>query len=725
MAVDDFGVAMSVDSSHPEQTPTREVVLIIARGSTGEKLSEHVAQNIGNQAEVVSVKSAKSAKSWLTKATSAEASGDDPTTSPIQVGLVIHLADEANSDRVMRELIELPGASNAKYLLVTDRAEHSDLSWIIDQDRLLGVLVLPWTPSRLTRILNSYLKRREEKVDWYRSHQTEFPAPRSKAAQSLEQKPPITPEKVESRLLENLALSPDDAMAELVEEIEKVIGPRPRIHVPPGVRITHEGDEMHSIMLVLHGRVSMTAQTRVGEVVLHHASTGPVIGLLSLADQRRSFATARTTTDCVLVHLTTQQLDFALEESPRVGVALTAVSIRVLSMRLRRSQNLIVEKFELAAQLNEEREHLAEALTALENARTQLIAQARFATLGELSAGIAHELNNPIAAMSRAGDHLYQEIMRLIKTHPRKNLLVSAINNALTAPRGSAAAQRAWRREVEQVVKDRDLARRLVSAGIRDKASAKAARKHVELVEIAAGIGNSLRNLQQGGEHVVSLVESLRAHARPETVEKMDVDVVASLERAVRLTGHRLQDVKVTWKVTDDIPTVLAHPASLAQVWTNQLVNAADATAETEDDPQIRLVVRTVGTRGKDLAVQVKIIDNGPGIAPEILDRIFQPQFTTKYGTVRYGLGMGLGISRRIVENLGGTLIATSKPGKTAFITTLPVDPGARIKEASSPVPAQSATVEPDTSPFGNRLPLPHETGMFAAIKPDHIEEKD
>lgn len=669
----------SVDTGVVEAAAERLVVLVVANGPRAQEVYDDVASVIDEhevEAEMVLVKNADQAVRWMRTAPVQEDLPEHLEDAPLDVSLVVHLAGDDRGDDLLQQVASTKGGENAQYFLVTDRSEHDDMSWIIDQDRLVGILSLPLSEFRLEKIVRYHLKRHYEDVDWYRRRRKVQPATGSKEARAQPQKPPVTPETVKSRLLENLSMSTNDAVASLVEAIEQIIGPRPRIHVPPGVRITHEDDEMHAVMLVLRGAVSMTVESRAGEVILHHASTGPVVGLLSLADRKRSFVTARTTTECVVVHLSTQQLDRALERSPEVGAALTAVSIRVLSTRLRRAQRLHVEKYELAAELDREREHLAEALTALENARTQLIAQARFATLGELSAGIAHELNNPIGAMSRAGEHLQADVERLIQTHPRRDVLMAAIENARTARRGSAAEQRVWRREVESVIKDPDLARRLVAAGVRDKASAKAARKHVDLVEIAAGIGTSLRNLQQGGEHVAGLVDSLRSHARPDATELVEVDVVASLEQAVRLTGHRLNDIEVNIEAAPDLPIVAGHPGRFGQVWTNLLVNAADAMVDTPE-PSILIRVNTIGTPGTDEAVRVEVIDNGPGISEENQEHIFQPRFTTKHGTVRYGLGMGLGISRRIIEDLGGTLDAESVPGQTTFITVLPVEPPA------------------------------------------------
>ena len=723
--------------------PVRHVVLAVGAGPRFADLLAEVEPTLADVCEVVALADGPAVQRWMREAGNDEAAALD-------VSLVVHLAGEERSNDLMRLVTDLPGGEKARLLLITDRAEHNDLAWVVDNDRLDGVVADPWTQGRLSGLLRAHVRRRQDDIDWYaRAGRTESLPPRHEDAE----RPPVTQVQVRSALLRTLAMSTDDVIEELITSLEAVLGPRPRLHLPPGVRIIHEDDEIHAVLLMLKGRVSMTVESRAGEVVLHHASTGPVIGLLSLSDRERAFVTARTTTEAEVVHLSIEQLDRALRESPEVGAALTAVSIRVLSARLRRAQALHVEKFELATELDEERAHLAEALAALERARTQLIAQARFATLGELSAGIAHELNNPIAAMSRAADHLQEDVARLVRTHPEADLLTSAIAAAAEAAPSSTRDQRAWRREVESVVGDREVARRLVAAGIHDRRTAKRfvgrgadTARTIELLEIASGIGASVRNLRLAGSHVTGLVTSLRAQARPDAARPVATDINQSLRDALRLTGHRLRDVSVEWDLAQGLPEILAHPGSLGQVWTNLVVNAVDAmTAPTDgaggatgtadaagagtadeaaagapvaaDDRaadlapdraaapvppshqgRLRITTRTGPDEAADPArpgadtrtVQVTITDNGPGIDPENLERIFQPQFTTKHGQVRYGLGMGLGITRKIVEDHGGTITVDSsraEPSRTAFTVVLPV---------AGPPPEHAA---PDTDP--------------------------
>src|SRR5699024_2331157 len=124
----------------------------------------------------------------------------------------------------------------------------------------------------------------------------------------------------------------------------------------------------------LRGRVALTVRSGAGEVVLHHASTGPLVGLMALTEMQDSAVTARTTTDCELVSLTLEQLDRALTLDPRIGTMLMALSMRALTRRLRRSEELHLKNALLSAQLREANEEL-------QAARAGLVEQARLATL--------------------------------------------------------------------------------------------------------------------------------------------------------------------------------------------------------------------------------------------------------------------------------------------------------------------------------------------------------
>ena len=145
------------------------------------------------------------------------------------------------------------------------------------------------------------------------------------------------------------------------------------------------------------------------------------------------------------------------------------------------------------------------------------------------------------------------------------------------------------------------------------------------------------------------------------------MDLHAGLDNTLTILGHKLKGMVLTREYDPDLPRICGHGGALNQVWTKLLDNAIDATAGRG-----RITVRTA--REGECAL-VEIVDDGPGVPPEIQSRIFEPFFTTK--GVGQGTGLGLDISYRIVvREHGGDLRVESVPGRTAFQVRLPLDGG-------------------------------------------------
>ena len=218
---------------------------------------------------------------------------------------------------------------------------------------------------------------------------------------------------------------------------------------------------------------------------------------------------------------------------------------------------------------------------------------------------------------------------------------------------------------------DRRLADRIVDLGTTDVDEARrlARLDDDELARLEAGarLGRSLKTLDSAAERVQSLVGSLRAYSRGDDGRGPlidDVDVAAGIDDAIRLLSHRMAEVDLR-REYQPTPGVTARPGELQQVWTNVLANALDAM----DDRGSLTVL--VGPGGNE-TVSTRIIDDGPGIAPELNERIFAPRFTTKNGRVQFGLGLGLSISRQIIDDHGGSISVDSRPGRTEFRIELP-----------------------------------------------------
>ncbi|WP_172120651.1 ATP-binding protein [Actinomyces faecalis] len=645
----------------------RLVVAVVSPASLGSQAAHEVEAAVRGVAQVVRV---RSLAELFARA------NPDHADSLGTVALIIATDEVGSLDDVAAAVDHYPAVASARLVLLTERSELTDVGRAIDEDLVQEVVAVPWTPGAIGGRAAAQTQR------WMRDHRPDDPR-RCRLGPDGDQGA-----SVRSPMLEALGQSTDRLTMAFIEACEQVLGPRPRLHLEPGVRLTHQGQPVDGVYIVISGAVALTRHTRVGEVTLHHATTGRIVGLVSLASHGRAFVTATTTTDVELILLSIEQLDRALRENPATEQNLAALIISSLTKRLSRSEILQVEKIELAAAVESERAQTAQALEALEQARLELLAQERFATLGELAAGVAHELNNPVAALERASDHLQEDLTTLMATHPDGDLIARTVEAARTRPASSTRAERAARRSLEAVVADHDLARQLVVLGMGadtdpEQVRALAAQPaRLETALTAASIGRQGRNMALATERIRGLVSSLSTYMRPEGEMEQDVDVCEVLEDSLRLTAHRLGGVAVE-REYGELPTVPGRAGELAQVWTNILSNAADALAGAEMEareagrsfePRVRVGAHLEpGDTTQPARVRVDVEDNGPGIASDVLPRIFEPRFTTRHGQVRFGMGLGMGLAKSVVDAHGGTIAVRSRPGSTCVSVTLPV----------------------------------------------------
>jgi two-component system, NtrC family, sensor kinase len=673
----------------PSTSPSSPVRLLVPVLGSGPVASRVVSELQGHLPEVRTLPGSD------VSTVSAALDPDDVVPLVFVVADVADVAGVAGAAApVLDDLADHPLLADATVLVVTDRPTHDDLSSAVDRGRLAGLVAATWRTGLLAPHARSHIAR------WLRRRDDETPTSWAATAQLIG--PEWSPA---SDLLQDLELDDHTIAARLTSALDDALGPRPRLQLRAGTRLTRQDAEVNGVFVVLSGAVALDRVTAVGEVRLHHRSTGPVVGLLSLAQQRRAFFTSRATTDVEALHLTIEQLDVALEESPAVAAALAAGAVRALAARLRRSEQLQVEKRQLNLELEEERRRLSDAYAALEAARLELVEQARFATLGELAAGVAHELNNPVAALTRAASFVAEDVAALLGSHPEAQLVHEVLESARTRPPSRPADERAARRALTAALGDEALARRLAAAGVTDPDRARAllasrgasegsaasgaprgsggsrasggsgpgsrasepsgrGEERLALVERAAGLGTAVRNLELASARIAELVDSLRSYARPDGATAQEVDLHTVLEDTLRLVAHRLEHLEVV-RDYGELPAVQGHPGQLGQVWTNLLVNAAEAVG---DAGRLEIVTETVGDH-----VRVTIVDDGPGVPAAEVPYLFEPRFTTKDGTVRYGLGLGLPIARRIVEGHGGVITIDSKPGRTVATVDLPI----------------------------------------------------
>ncbi len=460
----------------------------------------------------------------------------------------------------------------------------------------------------------------------------------------------------------------------MIDAFERVLEHPVRKQFPAGAILLREGDALERIFIRLSGGVSLIRQVAGQDLVFHTHTVGRIIGLMSLSDRHRALFTCRADTPVEVIEITIHALDDALQRSPELSIHFTTVLLRSLATRNRRAAELRLEVLELNHALSRERDQLAATLEQLKGAHLRLVETEKMATLGQLTAGLAHELNNPVAAIIRAADYLEEDILALSAAPGHDTALPMVLRRARDAAPLSTREIRARRAAWMPIVNDAALATRLTDFGFQTRAEAEAelgplerpeARQRLAELEHYHRIGGALRNMHTCAERIAALVATLRSYSRAGTAMQDGIDVRKELDDTLSLFGHALRELDVQ-RDYQDVPPIMGTPGELNQIWTNLIDNAIQAM---EGKGTLRLST----TRWDADHIEVAVIDSGRGIPPENRTRIFDMHFTTKAGRVEFGIGLGLAICRRIADRHGGAIEVESRPGHTAFRVRLPI----------------------------------------------------
>ena len=290
----------------------------------------------------------------------------------------------------------------------------------------------------------------------------------------------------------------------------------------------------------------------------------------------------------------------------------------------------------LETRVEERTRELSDALQKLKESEAMLIQSEKMSSLGRMVAGIAHEVNTPLAYV-----------------------------------KASLEAARGWMENDNKLAAETHTLLELIAAESPDPAKLEATFSSVQGIlddirkrEVHEQMGKALGDGLYGIGQISEIVSNLKNFSRLDRSKASNYDLRVGLESTLRIAHDVLKNREVR-KDFKPIPPVPCSPSQINQVFLNLISNAAQATG---DDG---LIILSTGTSGED-EVWVDVIDNGQGIPPEVLPKIFDPFFTTK--EVGKGTGLGLAICYKIVQNHGGRLEVESTPGVgTRFRVTLPV----------------------------------------------------
>lgn len=442
---------------------------------------------------------------------------------------------------------------------------------------------------------------------------------------------------------------PDADLARICELVEVV-------RLPQGTELFTEGSPGDHAYVIKEGQIEIYKYSGGRNVQLAIRKSGEVIGEISLLEASPRSASGKALTDSVLLAISHQQLDRLLDTSPSAARTM----LHTITSRLR-STEIMLQQSEKMAQL------------------------------GTLTAGIAHELNNPAAAARRGSEQLIQEISRLqqvqlkLNAEPLELEQVKALGNLDAFARDRAAqpaeldslARNDLEADLEDWLDNKDLengwelAPQLASLGYRISELEQLAGKFptsrlavvIEWLVITYSIYSLLEEIGQGAGRISEIVKALKSYSYLDQAPVQSVDVREGLDNTLVMLRSKLKaGVSVKREYQADLPKVQAYASELNQVWTNIIDNAVDAM-----DGKGEITIRA---HSQDSWVIVEIEDTGPGIPEEIRSRIFSPFFTTK--PLGKGTGLGLNISYNIIRKHNSEIKVFSRPGRTRFEIWLP-----------------------------------------------------
>jgi len=454
-------------------------------------------------------------------------------------------------------------------------------------------------------------------------------------------------------------LSQFPTFADLPEDqIDWFLAQSQEIYVKAGDIYARQGDPADAMFVMLDGQFQWRGEL-AGETIVMASKVGDVTGALPYSRMKQFTVTGRAITDGRVLRFPASLFPELIQHMPELAKRL----VGLMSDRIRE-----------ATRFEQQRDRLA--------------------ALGKLSAGLAHELNNPASAAKRATSQLRDMLKRIkdasheLGRHELTAAQKAEIENLEASITGSnqppldALAASDLEERIDSLLRGHgqnglwqlsaDLARHGIKPEALESLFAKmdADTARAALVRLAASVevATLLNEIESSASRISDLVLAIKEYTFMDQAPVQNVDVIKSLENTLTILNHKLKRGVVVKRDYQRVPLLVnSFGSELNQVWTNLIDNAIDAMGGKGE-----LRVRTYRD---DSCVVVEIGDNGPGISPQIRAHIFEPFFTTK--AVGQGTGLGLDTVQRIVKKHRGSIQVNSEPGDTRFQVWLPLSEAA------------------------------------------------
>jgi len=479
-----------------------------------------------------------------------------------------------------------------------------------------------------------------------------------------------------------------DEVTKLLQRILDDVGSAEKylFDVGNGITIFNEGEPLNNIYILLEGEVQLYKKKPYNDIQfpLQHLQSGSLIGIVSFMTGLPSLTTAKTHEDCRFLRIPKKDVNKLIDMHPELDSYLDELIMANLLERYRQTIILQMKLDSLNTKLQNERNELKIAYKNLQDAQKALIHQEKMATLGQLVAGFAHEVNNPTAALLRSTDSLEKQLKEFMNRMEKgnKSELTETGQQFFKLGRDVGFPDTKTIRErseaVKRVIPDLKNSQIRILAQMPDG--------YADLVQkITNGdsekinflldqfeFGKMFQNIETAGERIAGLVKSLKSYSRTDSEERVEwIDIREGIHDTLQLTSNRIKYYDLYLDLPE-VPEIRADAAGLNQVWTNIILNASDAMGKS-GALDIRCGVDEVDGAEQ---IWVAIKDSGPGISGENIDKIFDPNFSTKKSGAKFGLGLGLSISQDIIKQHGGKItVRNVDDGGAMFTVRLPTEP--------------------------------------------------
>lgn len=432
--------------------------------------------------------------------------------------------------------------------------------------------------------------------------------------------------------------------ADLPDELlKRVCEGSEQLELAPGTVIIEEGSDSEEMYVVVEGQLSVTKVSNAKEVELAKLGPGEVVGEMALLDNAPRAATVTAIDESLLIKVPVAAFEDLIKDSRVVRRM-----FRTVTSRLRDIEDTLRH-------------------------------EERMAALGRMAAQLMHELNNPAAAVARSTQELDRIYLDLGKESGA--LAGSLIGDRglpqPEAPTGMSAmvrsdAEDAMARWLDEhdVADPWDLAPGLVEAGwtgellagTTEGMSEELAAHLIRWIALRATAQQVIGEIGIGARRISELVRVVKDYSYLDQAPVQEIEPTSGIEDTLILLKGKLRDIDVELEFDDDLAHVEVPGRDLNQVWTNLIDNAADAMNGNG--------TLTISAANVPDGVAIKIADTGSGMTPEVVDRVFDPFYTTK--EPGKGTGLGMHTVHTIISRAGGAIEVESSPSGTIFTITLP-----------------------------------------------------